>query len=136
MKFSEDDRFIQFLQLHQPKPPPATEDREAALMLLLETHAQQSPPKPRSIVRMIWLVPTAIAAGMTVLWSQYKPFVLIPEFAQGSGFTSFVNTESIAPTEEGLEAYLTTSWSNVVEPRSYAEIELYGYTEMLAETVP
>lgn len=137
MKFSEDDRFIQFLQTHQPQPPPATtEDGEAALMALLATHPQQSPSKSRSVGRMIWLVPTAIAAGVSLLWNEYKPSVPIPEFSLEAGSAAFVGIETTISVDEELETYLKTSWSNAFEPRSYAGAEFYGYTEMFAETSP
>ncbi|NJN71563.1 MAG: hypothetical protein HC799_01440 [Limnothrix sp. RL_2_0] len=136
MKFSEDDHFIQFLQMHQPQPPPAREDQETALMALLETHPQQSPTKSRSVGRVLWLVPTAIAAGVSLLWNEYKPSIPIPEFALEAGSATFVNIEVTTSTDEGLEAYLKTSWSHAFEPRSYAGAEFYGYTEMFAETNP
>ena len=136
MKFSEDDHFIQFLQTHQPQPPPATEDRETALMALLEIHPQQSAPKSRSMGRVIWLVPTAIAAGVSLLWNEYKPSVPIPEFALEAGSAAFVSIEATTSNDEGLETYLKTSWSHAFEPKSYAGAEFYGYTEMFAETSP
>lgn len=136
MKFSEDDQFIQFLQTHQPQAPPATGDGEAALMALLETHPQQSPRKSRSMAKVIWLVPTAIAAGVTILWSQYKPSVPTPEFVQEPGSAAFVSNEGMMPMDEELETFLETSWSNAIEPSSYGGVELYGYSEMFVETMP
>lgn len=136
MKFSEDDHFIQFLQMHQPQAPPAKEDRETALMALLETHPQQSTSKSRSMGRVIWLLPTAIAAGVSLLWNEYKPSVPIPEFALKAGSAAFVSIETTTSVDEELEAYLKTSWSHAFEPRSYGGVELYGYTEMFAETSP
>ncbi len=81
----EDDRLVRFLKDNTPTAPPA--DRGLEDRILSATHR---PPR-----RRLWLVPTAIAAGLLVAWGSYR--TLTPD----------------KPTPEELaelEAFMTDTW--------------------------
>lgn len=132
MKPSDDDRLVRFLKDYEPCPPSPVPDHEAALMAILEARNGGRNPRHRS-KKLIWLLPTAIAAGFTVMWSQYKPPVSPPEVADNLP-TALVLTG--ATTDQELGSFLEESWSNSLGEHLYTEDNLsYGYSNFAVEAV-
>ncbi|MGB2925161.1 MAG: hypothetical protein WBB82_07655 [Limnothrix sp.] len=143
MKCPDDENLIRFLKTHQPQPPLASEDSEAALMALLGTQSNvvatvQSHRKSK----VIWLgIPTAIAAGLTLAWGQFKP-IQTPEIAEQTtpSPAALISVESPPGSkiaDEELATFLETSWSNGLSNEAfYTESHEYGYVEMLGTSEP
>lgn len=133
MKPPDDDRLVQFLKDHNPCPPSPAMDHEAALMAIIE--AQDSGRNPRlRPKKLIWLLPTAIAAGFTVMWSQYKPAISPPEIAENPSAAVLVQSGSTADQE--LASFLEESWSSSLGEHLYVEDDLsYGYSDFAVEAV-
>ncbi|MEG4915476.1 hypothetical protein [Microcoleus sp. B7-D4] len=113
---SSDQELVNFLKQHRPKIPEAAPDLEQKILAAIEsnqasvvneTHREKTPvttsPKSNDRLKVSsvskWAVSSAIAAGLLVLWSGYRPF----ETAQ-------------LPDEETakLEAFLVTNWEGVL----------------------
>lgn len=63
----EDPRLRAFLRRHRPVAPPAAVDLEERLMQAIATEPRL--PGLRGLShRWLWIMPTAIAAGVTLLW--------------------------------------------------------------------
>lgn len=134
MNPSDDDRLVRFLKDYQPCPPSPELDHEATLMAIIEARNGGRNPRNRSN-KLIWLLPTAIAAGFTVMWSQYKPVDAPPEVADNLTLpTALVLTGETADQE--LEAFLEESWSNSLGEHLYIEDDFsYGYPNFAVEAV-
>ena len=113
---SSDQELVNFLKQHRPSIPEAAPDLELKILaaiesnqasLVNETHREKTrittSPKSNDRLKISsvskWAVSSAIAAGLLVLWSGYRPF----ETAQ-------------LPDEETakLEAFLVTNWEGVL----------------------
>lgn len=106
--FPEDDRLlVEFLKRHRPVPPPAGADLEAQILNSIESNVspegfQRSRRTSFGIShqRKVWLIPSAIAAGVIATVVGYRTLVPAPQ-------------PSPAETAE-LEAFIENSWSNTV----------------------
>jgi hypothetical protein len=97
-----DHNLIRFLKKHQPSPPPASSHCEERLMLLI----RQSRPRANPI-NQFWLVPTAIAASVFLIWSsQQKAFQPVAVNNASPGVNR-LNSEA------ELEAFLVNNWQNL-----------------------
>jgi hypothetical protein len=97
-----DHNLIRFLKKHQPSPPPASSHCEERLMLLI----RQSCPRANPI-NQFWLVPTAIAASVFLLWSsQQKAF-------QPVAVNDASHRVNQLNSEVELEAFLVNNWQNL-----------------------
>lgn len=97
-----DHNLIRFLKKHQPSPPPASSHCEERLMLLI----RQSRPRANPINRF-WLIPTAIAASVFLIWSsQQKAFQPVAVNNASPGVNR-LNSEA------ELEAFLVNNWQNL-----------------------
>jgi hypothetical protein len=106
---SEEDKLLtEFLKQHQPVAPPASVNLEDRIMREIETNIS-----PEEFVRrdrsqssgstqqhQVWLIPSAIAAGVIATVIGYRTFAPAPQ---------------PSPAEvAGLEAFIESSWSNTV----------------------
>lgn len=97
-----DHNLIRFLKKHQPSPPPASSHCEERLMLLI----RQSRPRANPI-NQFWLVPTAIAASVFLIWSsQQKAFQPVAVNNASPGVNQL-------NSEVELEAFLVNNWQNL-----------------------
>ncbi len=113
---SSDQELVNFLKQHRPSLPEAAPDLELKILaaiesnqasLVNETHREKTrvttSPKSNDRLKISsvskWAVSSAIAAGLLVFWSGYRPL----ETAQ-------------LPDEETakLEAFLVTNWEGVL----------------------
>ena len=130
----DDDRLVRFLKDYEPCPPSPALDHEAALMAIIEARNGGRNPRHRS-KKLIWLLPTAIAAGLTVMWGQYKPAVSPPEVADNLALPTALVLTGVTADQE-LEAFLEESWSNSLGEHLYTEENLsYGYSNFAVEAV-
>lgn len=135
MKSNRDESLVNFLKQHQPNPPTAPPDAEDALFALIEadttpTRSRSPKRKPKSNKKVIWLIPTAIAAGLTLMWGRYKNDVLSPELADQNPPSVFTANQSDPTADENLEVYLETTWGDPFGDSELMDDDL-GYTEAL-----
>lgn len=97
-----DQAFVQFLQQYQPVPPPSSPDLEERVM-----SAIQSEPQSCHLDQRLWMMPTAIAAGLCLLWGGSRWIQTSPQLA---------NTEQT----QAIEAFLVDNWQTVVTPESHS----------------
>lgn len=97
-----DQAFVQFLQQHQPVPPSPSRDLEERVMSII-----QSEPQSSLFDRRLWMIPTAIAAGLCLLWSGSRWMQPNPQLA---------NTES----SQEVAAFLIDNWQTVVTPEPHS----------------
>jgi len=88
----DDKRWQEFLRQHRPTPPPAAADLEEQLMNQIATS-----PQP-TLTRQLWSVPSALAAGLLMVWSGYRTLIPSPELSNSAS----------------LEAFLENNWNEVV----------------------
>ncbi|AFY64928.1 hypothetical protein [Geitlerinema sp. PCC 7407] len=102
----EDPRLRTFLRRHRPVAPPAAADLEERLMEAIAT--EPSPPVLRCLPqRWLWVVPTAIAAGVTLLWGSDRLWSPPP----------------LPETEiANLETFLEGSWTGSLNPDTESAI--------------
>jgi len=104
--FPDDPRLTQFLKQHRPVVPPAAADLEDRILTLVHAEANTlplKPARPRSRHRLLWFVPSAIAAGIVATLISHQPLQPTPP--------------SEAETAE-LQSFIESSWqSNVTEHR-------------------
>ncbi|HEY9297368.1 MAG TPA: hypothetical protein VIQ31_13550 [Phormidium sp.] len=113
---SSDQELVNFLKQHRPSLPEAAPDLELKILaaiesnqasLVNETHREKTrvttSPKSNDRLKISsvskWAVSSAIAAGLLVLWSGYRPFE-----------TARLPDEETAK----LEAFLVTNWEGVL----------------------
>ncbi|MEG5062865.1 hypothetical protein QUB33_04475 [Microcoleus sp. B3-A4] len=113
---SSDQELVNFLKRHRPNIPEAVPDLEQKILAAIETNQaivfhethrkktrESASAKSNDRLKISsvskWAVSSAIAAGLLVLWSGYRPF----ETAQ-------------LPDDETakLEAFLVTNWEGVL----------------------
>jgi hypothetical protein len=82
-----------FLRKHHPTPPPEADDLEERLMNAIAT--SRTPLRSRRL----WTVPSAIAAGLLMVWSGYRFLIPLSESSNSAS----------------LEAFLENNWNEVVE---------------------
>ncbi|MBD0361655.1 MAG: hypothetical protein ICV55_02530 [Coleofasciculus sp. C3-bin4] len=88
----DDKRWQEFLRQNSPTPPPAAADLEEQLMNEIATS-----PQP-TLTRQLWTVPSALAAGLLMVWSGYRTLIPSPELSNSAS----------------LEAFLENNWNEVV----------------------
>ncbi|MEG4582949.1 hypothetical protein QUA71_25535 [Microcoleus sp. MON1_C5] len=130
---SSDQELVNFLKQHRPSLPEAAPDLELKILaaiennqasLVNETHREKTrvtaSPKSNDRLKISsvskWAVSSAIAAGLLVLWSGYRPF----ETAQ-------------LPDKETaqLEAFLVTNWEGVLHDSSEKNMTDRSQTDWL-----
>ena len=102
----EDPRLRSFLRQHRPVTPPAAVDLEERLMSAIA--AEPEPIALRhSYQRWLWIFPTAIAAGVTLLWGSDRLW-----------------TPATLPEAEiaNLETFLEGSWTGSLNPDTESAI--------------
>lgn len=118
-RFSEDDlKLTEFLKRHQPVVPAANPDLEDQLM-----SAIASTPQPRLTVvskapvqrRILWAVPSAIAAGLVAVVVSHRPFAPVSQ-------------PSAAEVAE-LQNFIESTWDDSVAEQSVSEGDLFPVTE-------
>ncbi|AFY40159.1 hypothetical protein Lepto7376_4022 [[Leptolyngbya] sp. PCC 7376] len=131
MKSNHDESLINFLKQHEPLPPPAPADAEESLMALIADQAPISQPRSRKKSKVVWLIPTAIAAGMTITWGRYQSYLLSPGIADYDLVPPVITAiqPDINP-EENLEAYLESTWSEPLM-ESESSDSYFGYSELM-----
>jgi hypothetical protein len=106
---SEDDKpLTEFLKQYQPVVPPASADLEDRIMATIATtispeefvRRDRDQSAGTTQRRKVWLIPSAIAAGMIATVIGYRTFAPAPQ-------------PSPAEAAE-LEAFIESSWSNAV----------------------
>ena len=134
MKSNNDEPLINFLKQHEPVPPPAPMDSEDALMALIADQAPSSRPRPRKKSKVIWLIPTAIAAGMAIMWGRYQSSILSPSIADDDllpPVITAIDASTDSPdSEENLGAYLESAWSDPLADPEMSD-DYLGYSELL-----
>lgn len=95
----DDPHLSHFLQQNRPTVPPAAADLEERIFALIDDTPQQlgqiEPPSRRSRPsrRVVWLVPSAIAAGLVATVVGYQAFVpRQPTEAELAELESFIET--------------------------------------------
>ncbi|MFB8792182.1 MAG: hypothetical protein U7123_25880 [Potamolinea sp.] len=88
----DDQEWLEFLRQNRPTPPPTTDNFEEQLMTAIATSDQQVK------TRKMWLVPSAIAAGLLMAWSGHY----------------FLNISQNSPNYASLETFLENNWNEVV----------------------
>jgi len=130
---SSDQNLVNFLKQHRPSLPEAAPDLELKILaaiennqasLVNEIHREKTrvtaSPKSNDRLKISsvskWAVSSAIAAGLLVLWSGYRPF----ETAQ-------------LPDKETaqLEAFLVTNWEGVLHDSSEKNMTDRSQTDWL-----
>ncbi len=118
-RFSEDDlKLTEFLKRHQPVVPAANPDLEDQLM-----SAIASTPQPRLTVvskapvqrRILWAVPSAIAAGLVAVVVSHRPFAPVSQ-------------PSAAEVAE-LQNFIESTWDDSIAEQSVSEGDLFPVTE-------
>lgn len=84
----DDEKLIAFLQQHRPVPPPAGENAEQRLMTQLRPQLR---PAQRRQLRLLWLLPGAVVAGL--VWSLWQP--------------------QPAPQADALDAFMVSNWEGM-----------------------
>lgn len=138
MKSNRDESLVQFLKQNQPTPPAAHPDAEEALFALIdaETMPTESPSTKLKLKhkKVIWLIPTAIAAGLTIMWGRYQADVLSPKLAEQDPSSVFTANQTDPTADDNLEAYLESAWG---DPFTEAALDSelsdgdFGYAEVL-----
>jgi hypothetical protein len=112
----DDPRLTQFLQRHAPTVPSASADLEQRIITLMEETPQRKVAtrfKQRSRPSVVWLIPSAIAAGFVAVMMSYpllRPSQ--PSEAEMAELQSFIlentwqNTATDHPATEPAEFYL------------------------------
>ncbi len=96
-QFSDDKKLIAFLKQYAPLPPPSAINLEERVMAQV-TQGERIPQRRR--LRLSWLVPSLIAAGLFLLWGEQQHLQPTPP---------------LATTPDELEAFFIESWSGVSE---------------------
>lgn len=104
----EDKPLTEFLKQHQPVAPPASVNLEYRIMREIETNISpeeffrrdRSQSSGTAQRHQVWLIPSAIAAGVIATVIGYRTFAPAPQ-------------PSPAEAAE-LEAFIESSWSNTV----------------------
>ncbi len=122
-RFSEDDlKLAEFLKRHQPVVPAAKPDLEDQLM-----SAIASTPQPRLTIiatnrstakvqsRILWAVPSAIAAGLVAMVFSYRPFAPVSQ-------------PSAAEVAE-LQNFIESTWRDSIAEQSVSESDLFPVTK-------
>ncbi len=118
-RFSEDElKLTEFLKRHQPVVPAANPDLEEQLM-----SAIASTPQPRLTVvskapvqrRILWAVPSAIAAGLVAMVVSHRTFAPVSQ-------------PSAAEVAE-LQNFIESTWDDSVAEQSVSEGDLFPVTE-------
>lgn len=141
MKPNHDQPLINFLKQHEPLPPPAPTNAETALMALITTtDSSVSQPHSRLKVRAIWLIPTAIIAGMGVMWGRYQSHLQTPRIADYElqpptlsflqPVTNQTLTEELELYPEDFDIYLESAWSEPLFNTESSET-YFGYEELM-----
>lgn len=106
-QLSSDDQKLQaFLRQHRPVPPPASPELEEQLMQAIAFDAKTTVDKQTNLAlaksqkpnqaRLLWLIPSTIAASLLIIWSSSHLLIPAPELANAS-----------------LESFLETNWNDV-----------------------
>ena len=133
MKSNRDESLVNFLKQKQPMPPAANPDAEESLFALIDadtTLARSLKRKPNK--KVIWLIPTAIAAGLTITWGRYQSNVLSPQWADQSQEPPVLTADqSDLSADEDLELYLETAWGDPFTDSDLSGGDL-GYAELIS----
>ncbi|OKH14164.1 hypothetical protein [[Limnothrix rosea] IAM M-220] len=138
MKSNHDQSFVNFLKQYEPVPPPAASHAEASLMALIAEKSPSSQSRSSGRAKVVWLIPTAIAAGMTLVWGRYQSYLQTPQIAdydwQPPTLTMLQPTlqpsMNQTPTED-FATYLETAWSDPFRGTESSETYL-GYEELMS----
>ena len=131
MKSNNDEPLVNFLKQHEPLPPPAPPDAEDSLMALIAEQDPISRPRPRKKSKVIWLIPTAIAAGMTIMWGRYQSQILSPGIADEDLIPPVITAiDAGTDSEDNLETYLESAWSDPMADPEMSD-DYLGYSELL-----
>ena len=141
MKSNPDESLVTFLKQNQPLPPTAPATAEESLFALIDADATSiDPAKPqrKTSKKVLWLIPTAIAAGLTFTWGRYQFDVLSPQLAEQKpeppvltvSNTDIADVADIA-FEADLELYLESAWGDALTG-SDVSMEDFGYGELMA----
>jgi hypothetical protein len=106
-QLSSDDQKLQaFLRQHRPVPPPASSELEEQLMQAIAFDAKTTDDRQTNLAfaksqkpnqaRLLWLIPSTIAASLVIIWSSSHLLIPAPELANAS-----------------LESFLETNWNDV-----------------------
>lgn len=110
----EDTRLTQFLQQHRPTVPPASAHLEDRIMAtLLDTPAAIAATPPRrqpAYRRLLWVVPSTIAAGLVAIVGYQTIWPTHPSEAELAELETFIEstwqgTLAEQPTTEAEELY-------------------------------
>lgn len=119
--YQNDEQLVTFLSQYRPVPPPAADNLETKLMQMV-----QQQPRPKKLAfSPLWVIPSAVAAGILLLWGGYT--ILRPS-------SQFAETN-----ERELEVFLVNGWNGTMKTTmlSYAntpEADWYLLTNPEAET--
>ena len=129
IKKHNDEDLLLFLKQHEPIPPLTPANAEDELMALI---AKEAPRVSRRKSKLIWLIPTAITAGVAVMWGQSR-MGFSPQFTEQHNQEDAVTLVSQSQTNEELEAYLTETWLGTMEVTDYGTEDTYGYAELISD---
>ncbi|MEB3311881.1 MAG: hypothetical protein VKJ02_16775 [Snowella sp.] len=97
-----DPDFVRFLQQYQPLPPNPSQGLEERIMSLIQTE----PPGLR-LDQRFWMIPTAIATGLCLLWG-------------GSRWMQSNTPLAGTMQTQEIEAFLVDNWQTVVTPEPHS----------------
>ena len=121
----KDDNLIQFLRHYRPIAPSTPNNLEERVMALVHQN-----PRSSSVERRLWIIPSAIAAVLCLVWGGSRWLEPTPQFT----------SQEIQSQE--LAAFLVDNWQNVSDPPAnlHADPNLVNqwqtltYSETLAST--
>ena len=134
MKSNRDESLVNFLKQNQPIPPAASPNAEDALFALIDADMTpaRSPKLKRKNKKVIWLIPTAIAAGLTIMWGRYQSDVLSPQLVEQDQEPPVLTADqSDLSADEDLEAYLETAWGDPLTDSDLSGGD-FGYAELMS----
>lgn len=119
--YQNDEQLAAFMRQYRPVPPPAADNLETKLMRTV-----QQQPRPKKFASSpLWVIPSAIAASILLLWGGYS--ILRP------------SSQLAKAKDADLEVFLVNSWNGTMKNNmlSYAnspEADWYLLTNPETET--
>ena len=104
----DDQKLIAFLKKHRPLPPSVKNDFEMELMSKINQIPQEKPKSSRS--SLFWVIPSAIAASLLLVWGGINWLSLSPQVAT-------------VVTDEELEEFLIHGWYGAMGETSYTNAQ-------------
>ena len=119
--YQNDEQLVAFMRQYRPVPPAAEDNLETKLMQMV----QQQPRQKKLVSSPLWIVPSAIAASILLLWGGYS--ILRP------------SSQLAKAKDADLEVFLVDSWNGSMKTNmlSYAntpEADWYLLTNPETET--